>query len=78
MTTLALAEPAATSACAHCGALLARAGDRFCCRGCAAAYELVSGLGLGQYYARRTATLAAPPEMAEPSPGDVAAYVRSL
>jgi Cu2+-exporting ATPase len=77
VTALAFAAPVAeTIACAHCGAPLAVTDGRFCCRGCAAAYELVGRLGLDQYYARRTAPLAAPSEMPEPEPAEIAAYVR--
>ena len=43
---------AADAVCAHCG-LPAAAGRRFCCPGCAAAYEMIEGLGLGRYYASR-------------------------
>jgi P-type Cu2+ transporter len=41
-----------TTACLHCGDLV---GDsvRFCCRGCAGAFELIKTLGLGCYYERR-------------------------
>jgi Cu2+-exporting ATPase len=47
------AAPATTDAvCAHCG-LPAPAGRRFCCPGCAAAFETIQGLGLGSYYRQR-------------------------
>ena len=56
MSTLAasgFATPAAAlDACAHCGQP-ASAGRRFCCPGCAAAFETIQGLGLGSYYAQR-------------------------
>jgi P-type Cu2+ transporter len=41
-----------TAACVHCGDVV---GDRvrFCCRGCAGAFELIKSLGLGRYYERR-------------------------
>jgi len=43
------------TACAHCGApVTGQAEPAFCCKGCAAAYALVQGLGLGRYYARRS------------------------
>lgn len=46
------------STCRHCGLPVgadAPAGRReFCCSGCAAAYALVAGLGLGDYYRRRS------------------------
>jgi Cu2+-exporting ATPase len=38
--------------CLHCG-LPTAAGRRFCCPGCAAAYETIQTLGLGQYYRQR-------------------------
>jgi P-type Cu2+ transporter len=40
------------AACLHCG-LPAATDRRFCCPGCAAAYETVQALGLGRYYAQR-------------------------
>jgi Cu2+-exporting ATPase len=64
---------AAALACVHCGADLPSGAERFCCPGCAGAYALINELGLGQYYARRTA--AAPRPEAEPAP-DPAAFVR--
>ena len=36
--------------CAHCG-LPTPPGRRFCCPGCAAAFETIQALGLGRYYA---------------------------
>lgn len=53
----------APSRCLHCGLPVPSGGEergspaadrRFCCSGCAAAYALVSGLGLDDYYRRRT------------------------
>jgi P-type Cu2+ transporter len=38
--------------CVHCGEP-APAGRRFCCPGCAAAFEIIQTLGLGRYYAQR-------------------------
>lgn len=62
MTTLALPYPSATAdtTCAHCGGP-SQGKDRFCCSGCAAAYHLVSGLGLEGYYGRRTLAADRPP-----------------
>ncbi|PKU26233.1 heavy metal translocating P-type ATPase metal-binding domain-containing protein [Telmatospirillum siberiense] len=43
--------------CAHCGtevAATSSGGDAFCCRGCRAAYGLIRGMGLDQYYRRRS------------------------
>ena len=70
------AKPRIAAGCAHCGAPLSGSG-RFCCMGCAAAYELVGRLGLGRYYAHRTAALR--PALAEPEAAipDVAAYVHA-
>jgi Cu2+-exporting ATPase len=50
----------AEAVCAHCG-LPAAAGLRFCCPGCAAAFETIQGLGLGAYYAQRVLDRAARP-----------------
>ena len=66
--TKTAASPATTRAetCAHCGLKLGgmplgksgrdqpERGRRFCCAGCAAAFALIEGLGLGRYYAERT------------------------
>ncbi len=40
------------ASCAHCG-LPTPAGRRFCCPGCAAAFETIQLLGLGRYYQQR-------------------------
>ena len=45
-------QTAADAVCAHCG-LPAPAGRQFCCAGCAAAHDLIQGLGLGRYYQQR-------------------------
>jgi P-type Cu2+ transporter len=82
VTVAALAEPASRPAvdtaagCLHCGAPVAEGGGRFCCPGCAAAYELVNRLGLGAFYAHRTAAPAAPAATDEAAVDDAAAYVR--
>ena len=63
----ALVPVAAAAVCVHCG-LLAPSGRRFCCPGCAAAFETIQALGLGRYYAQRVMdpALRAPrPEAAE-------------
>jgi Cu2+-exporting ATPase len=76
------------AACRHCGSPLPEAegaaqpagpiADGFCCAGCAAAYDLVRGLGLESYYQRRTLDphqrLLIPDE--EGSACDLGAYVR--
>jgi Cu2+-exporting ATPase len=46
------AAAASEAVCAHCG-LPAPARRRFCCPGCAAAFETIQGLGLGRYYQQR-------------------------
>ena len=49
-----LGDEGKMNVCRHCGGTLpAEAGGEFCCAGCAAAYDLVLGLGLDRYYARR-------------------------
>ncbi len=49
--------------CAHCGANMP-AGNRFCCPGCAAAFETIQKLGLGRYYQQRLLD----PDMRAPRP----------
>ncbi|MEI6559935.1 MAG: heavy metal translocating P-type ATPase metal-binding domain-containing protein [Rhodospirillaceae bacterium] len=62
-----MAEGVTAALCAHCGLTPAagasqdRDGKWFCCPGCAGAYALVRGLGLGGYYARRVLDPAAKP-----------------
>ena len=72
--------------CAHCGLPLDGAGSgeseegrRFCCPGCAGAYTLVRGLGLGGYYARRILDPAAKSLRPEEAAGsvDYSAHVRT-
>ena len=56
-----------TATCVHCG-LPAPPGRRFCCPGCAAAFETILALGLGSYYRQRVfdpAARAPRPESAE-------------
>ena len=67
MTVLAFdAAPleAATEACAHCGQP-ALAGRRFCCPGCAAAFETIQSLGLGSFYERCIAERPPRPERSD-------------
>ncbi len=54
MNGAAAAAPsvAAEVQCAHCGTPTPT-GQRFCCPGCAAAYEVIQDLGLGRYYEQR-------------------------
>ncbi|MBF0250424.1 MAG: cadmium-translocating P-type ATPase [Alphaproteobacteria bacterium] len=45
-----------SSGCLHCGEPVpagSSGGDRFCCTGCRAAYEMIQGMGLETYYQRR-------------------------
>ena len=51
-STSAAAPASAPTTCLHCNLPVAR-GRRFCCPGCAAAYETIQTLGLGRYYAQR-------------------------
>ncbi len=44
--------PVLAAVCVHCG-LPAPRGRRFCCPGCAVAFETIQGLGLGSYYRQR-------------------------
>ncbi len=44
--------PSAEAVCAHCG-LAAPADQRFCCPGCAAAFDTIRAMGLDSYYAQR-------------------------
>lgn len=74
--TFETAPRAVTGACAHCGSDT-RPGERFCCNGCEAAFQLIGELELGLYYDRRRMMGAAgrPASNAEPIP--VVPFVRS-
>jgi Cu2+-exporting ATPase len=76
---LPLAATGATDAvCAHCG-LPAAAGREFCCPGCAAAHDIIQGLGLGRYYRQRL--LAAGARALRPEPAerwDLARHIITL
>ncbi|HBK04992.1 MAG TPA: cadmium-translocating P-type ATPase [Acetobacteraceae bacterium] len=50
--SVAVEDRLSAGACAHCG-LPAPGGQTFCCPGCAAAHDIIEGLGLGRYYAQR-------------------------
>ena len=51
--SVAIARPQVQDRCAHCGERLASgARTSFCCAGCAAAYDIVAGLGLERFYER--------------------------
>lgn len=64
--------------CDHCG-LPAPAGRRFCCPGCAAAFETIQTLGLGRYYEQRLLDPAArPPRPETPEQRDFAGDTETL
>jgi Cu2+-exporting ATPase len=64
--SLAPTSTAAEALCAHCG-LPAALGRRFCCPGCAAAYDIIQDLGLGRYYRQRVLLAGARPPKPEPA-----------
>src|SRR3954467_11710966 len=67
--TVALTLPASDAAdtmCAHCG-LPTAPGRRFCCAGCAAASDIIQGLGLGRYYQQRLLAVGARALRPEPA-----------
>jgi Cu2+-exporting ATPase len=69
----------ARAACAHCGTAMAASAGRFCCGGCAAAYDIVQGLGLGDFYARRETAARARALKPEDEPEvDLGAHVQAL
>jgi Cu2+-exporting ATPase len=61
------ATEAADAVCAHCG-LPAPSGRAFCCPGCAAAHDIIEGLGLGRYYSQRLLAVGA--RALRPEPGE--------
>ena len=63
----AVGAAAPAAACRHCGQP-APAGQAFCCSGCAAASQIISGLGLAAYYDRRALDPAARPPKPEEAP----------
>ncbi len=65
-TTVVAAPTSADTACAHCG-LPCPAGRHFCCSGCAAANEIIQGLGLGRFYRQRVLDAAARAPRPEPA-----------
>ena len=69
------APPAETPVCAHCGEPTA-AGQRFCCTGCASAFDMVNALGFGAFYARRAADDSRPLRPAE-ADHDFSAHAKS-
>ena len=67
LTAALTATHAVESVCTHCG-LPAPRSREFCCPGCAAAHDIIQGLGLGRYYQQRllaVGTRALRPEPAE-------------
>ncbi len=63
-----IAAPATLSDCAHCGRATA-AGRRFCCPGCAVAFETIEAMGLGRYYRQRLLDPSARPPRPEGESG---------
>jgi P-type Cu2+ transporter len=59
--TAATADARAETGCAHCG-LPTAPGQRFCCAGCAAAFDTIHKLGLGSFYQRCIAERPPKPE----------------
>lgn len=55
-----------TGGCAHCG-LPTASGRAFCCPGCAAAHDIIHGLGLGRYYHQRLLAVGARALRPEPA-----------
>lgn len=54
MSSTLLQRPLTVSGCQHCGQPLTESnGEAFCCAGCAAAFDMIKGLGLGRYYEAR-------------------------
>jgi Cu2+-exporting ATPase len=73
---LAAAE-AVDSVCGHCG-LPSAPGRQFCCSGCAAAHDIIHGLGLGRYYRQRLLEVGARALRPEPAERlDLARHVAS-
>jgi Cu2+-exporting ATPase len=67
--SVAAVLPAETAArCAHCGQEMAE-GTRFCCPGCAAAFDAIQAMGLGRYYQRRVVDPTVRPLRPEPADG---------
>jgi P-type Cu2+ transporter len=56
----------AAPVCAHCG-LPTAPGRLFCCSGCAAAHDIINGLGLGRYYSQRLLAVGARALRPEPA-----------
>jgi Cu2+-exporting ATPase len=60
------ATDATGTVCAHCG-LPAEPNRQFCCTGCAAAHDIIQGLGLGRYYRQRLLAVGGRPPRPEPA-----------
>ena len=73
--SLAIPLSTAEAACAHCG-LPTIPGRLFCCPGCAAAHEIIEGLGLGRYYQQRL--MAAGARALRPDPAERWDLVRHI
>ncbi len=67
-------SPPASVHCQHCGQ--PSGAERFCCAGCAAAFETIQGLGLGNYYRQRVLNPAnRPPRPESGERWDLARYI---
>ena len=87
---LPAADGRVETVCTHCGrtlggrglasATILDGGSQFCCNGCAAAYQIIHGLGLGRYYEmrRRAAGVRALRPEADLPAIDIAAFSRVL
>jgi Cu2+-exporting ATPase len=66
LTVALTATDAVESVCTHCG-LPAPRNREFCCPGCAAAHDIIQGLGLGRYYQQRLLAVGARALRPEPA-----------
>ncbi|MFY7961625.1 MAG: heavy metal translocating P-type ATPase metal-binding domain-containing protein, partial [Elsteraceae bacterium] len=79
MTSTLLQRPLTASGCQHCGQPLTTSGGAdFCCAGCAAAYDMIKGLGLGRYYDARVIDATQRPLRPESAPGESAREASQL
>ena len=72
-------DRAVTALCRHCSAEIGASAREFCCSGCEAAYNIISGLGLDRYYRQRRLDPSSAGPRPDPAgaPTDVSAYVRT-
>ena len=79
MTSTLLQRPLTASGCQHCGQPLTTSGGAdFCCAGCAAAYDMIKGLGLGRYYDARVIDATQRPLRPESAHGESAREASQL